>query len=127
MNRGGRRSGGGPGARPAFGHRPRELRGVLSRVLTELGLDEATGVVRIAQSWERAVGPVVAAHCQPVRLRGAVLEARVDSSAWCQQLMLQRPALLEALRRELGEEAPTELRLYVRSGRAGTESGGGGR
>ncbi len=87
---------------------------MLSRVLSELGLDEATGVLRIAACWERAVGPEVAAHCQPVRLRGPVLEAQVDSSVWCQQLMLRRPALLEALRRELGDEAPAEIRLRVR-------------
>lgn len=100
---------------------------MLSRVLSELGLDEARGVLRIAACWEQAVGAEVAAHCQPVRLRGPVLEAEVDSSVWCQQLMLQRPALLEALRSELGEEAPTEIRLVVRGavGGEGARRGGG--
>ena len=53
------------------------------------------------------------AHCRPSALRGAVLEATVDSSVWCQELQLQRREILAALRRELGDAAPSDLRLFV--------------
>lgn len=86
---------------------------IVPRVLSELGLTDTATLVRLAERWERAVGPEIAAHCRPHSLRGRRLEARVDSSVWCQELQLRRPEILEALRRELGDEAPTDLWLRV--------------
>ncbi|UCE86166.1 MAG: DUF721 domain-containing protein [Deltaproteobacteria bacterium] len=94
--------------------RPVALGSVVPRVLTELGLSSAAAVVRLAERWESIVGREVAAHCQPFSLRGKRLEATVDSSVWCQQLKLRQPEILEALRRELGEAAPSELRFRLR-------------
>jgi len=58
-------------------------------------------------------GPEIAAHCRPSLIRDGVLEALVDSSVWCQQLQLRTPEILEALRRVLGDEAPTGLWFHV--------------
>lgn len=92
---------------------PRLVGDVVGAVLDDLGLEGASAVLRIAERWEAVVGPEIARHCQPERLSGGVLEATVDTSVWCQQLQLQRPAILAALRRELGAEAPTDLRLRL--------------
>lgn len=92
---------------------PRRVGDVVGAVLDDLGLEGASAVLRLAERWEAIVGPEIARHCQPERLVGSVLEASVDTSVWCQQLQLRRPELLAALRRELGEEAPTDLRLRV--------------
>lgn len=92
---------------------PRRVGDVVGTVLDDLGLEGASALLRIAERWEAAVGPEIARHCQPERLLGTVLEATVDTSVWCQQLQLQSPAILAALRRELGPEAPTDLRLRV--------------
>jgi predicted nucleic acid-binding Zn ribbon protein len=92
---------------------PLQLGGLVAGVLSDLGLDEASAIVRVAQCWEAAVGPEVAAHCRPSALRGSVLEATVDSSVWCQQLQFQSREILAALRRELGDAAPSDLRLFV--------------
>jgi len=92
---------------------PLQLGGLVAGVLSDLGLDEASAIVRVAQCWEAAVGPEVAAHCRPSALRGSVLEATVDSSVWCQQLQVQSREILAALRRELGDAAPSDLRLFV--------------
>lgn len=89
------------------------LGGLVPRVLTDLGLEASARVVRLADRWEEAVGPEVARHCRPTALRGSVLEARVDSSAWCQALTLKKPEILEALRATFGDEAPTDVRLRV--------------
>ena len=86
---------------------------LVPRVLSDLGLDAPARVVRVAERWEEAVGPEIARHCQPVALRGERLEARVDSSVWCQQLQLRAPEILAALRRTLGEDAPAELWFRV--------------
>jgi len=92
---------------------PRPLDGLVSGVLADLGLDDARGIARIDACWEAAVGAEVARHCRPEALRGATLEASVDSSVWCQELQLQRTQILAGLRRELGDAAPADLRLFV--------------
>jgi predicted nucleic acid-binding Zn ribbon protein len=95
---------------------PEALGDLVPRVLSDLGLDAPAGVLRIADGWEDAVGPEIAAHCRPVSLRGGRLEATVDSSVWCQQLQLQAPQILRALRDAFGDEAPTELWLRTATG-----------
>lgn len=93
--------------------RPEAVGSLVARVLGDLGLGETAAVMKVAGCWEAAVGPEIARHCQPTALRGAVLEATADSSVWCQQLQLQKPEILAGLRRELGAEAPRELRFKV--------------
>ncbi|MEE2677748.1 MAG: DUF721 domain-containing protein [Myxococcota bacterium] len=90
---------------------------LVPRVLDELGIGGSARIVRVVECWKDAVGAEVAEHCRPICFReGDVLEAEVDSSVWCQQLKLQSPKLLEALRQALGEEAPRDLRFRVGSG-----------
>ncbi len=86
---------------------------LLPRVMNDLGLADTARVMQIAARWEEAVGREIAEHCRPTALRGDLLEATVDSSVWCQQLQLQVPQILEGLRRVLGEEAPSDLRMRV--------------
>ena len=93
---------------------PTELGAILPRVLEELGLEGAAAALRVSECWADAVGPEIARHCRPLALRGGVLEAAADSSVWCQQIQLQSPLILEALRERMGDEAPTMLRLRVR-------------
>ena len=99
--------------RPRPKSKPVPIGPLVDRVLDDLGLDAATHLLRIVECWEEAVGETIAAHCEPSALRGSVLEARVDSSVWCQELQLRKPEILAALRRRLGDEAPTEIFLLV--------------
>ena len=92
---------------------PERLGRLVPRVLEDLGFEAAARVVQIAERWEEAVGAEIARHCQPAALRDGTLEATVDSSAWCQQLRLQTPEILGALRRVFGTDAPAALRLRV--------------
>jgi predicted nucleic acid-binding Zn ribbon protein len=96
--------------------RRRQLESVAAlvpRVLRDLGLEESARALRVAEHWEDAVGPEVARHCRPTALRDGVLEATVDSSAWCQALRLRAPEILAALRARLGDDAPRDLWLRV--------------
>ncbi len=86
---------------------------LVPRVMSDLGLTDTARVMKIAARWEEAVGREIADHCRPTALRGGLLEATVDSSVWCQQLQLRAPEILQALRRLLGEDAPSDLRLRV--------------
>jgi predicted nucleic acid-binding Zn ribbon protein len=92
---------------------PEPIGRLIPSLLRDLGMDETARVLRIAERWEEAVGPEQARHCRPEALRGEVLEARVASSVWCQQLQLRSPEILAGLRRVLGEDAPSKLRLRV--------------
>jgi predicted nucleic acid-binding Zn ribbon protein len=92
---------------------PERVGSLVPRVLRDLGLDESARALRIQEGWEGAVGAEVASHCQPVALRNGILEARVDSSAWCQALRLRAPELLDGLARALGDDAPREIRLRL--------------
>ena len=92
---------------------PEPLGRLVPRVLEELGFEGAARIVRISERWEEAVGSEIARHCQPASMRGATLEATVDSSAWCQQLQLQTPEIPESLRRVFGADAPAALRLRL--------------
>lgn len=92
---------------------PERVGPLLPGVLRDLGLGESARALRIHERWVEAVGAEVASHCQPVALRDGVLEARVDSSAWCQTLRLRAPQLLDALARELGDDAPRALWLRL--------------
>jgi hypothetical protein len=92
---------------------PERVASLVPRVLRDLGLDESARALRIQERWAGAVGAEVASHCQPVALRNGILEARVDSSAWCQALRLRAPELLADLARALGDDAPRELWLRL--------------
>jgi predicted nucleic acid-binding Zn ribbon protein len=92
---------------------PQPVGVVLEQVLGDLGLSAVAAAHRVGQKWEEAVGPEIARHCRPVAMRHGVLEAMVDSSVWCQQLQLQRPEILAALRQVLGDDAPEDLRFRV--------------
>jgi predicted nucleic acid-binding Zn ribbon protein len=98
---------------PSRSGRPTALSEVVGRVLGELGLDSVAKAHRAGQVWSSAVGEAVAAHARPVALRGEVLEIAVDSPVWSQQLQLRKPEILAALARELGADAPRELRFQV--------------
>lgn len=97
--------------------RPTALGDVVDLVLGDLGLDSVAKAHRIGQIWPAAVGEQIAAHCRPVGIRGEVLELAVDSPVWSQQLQMRKPEILAALARELGADAPRELRFQVGYGR----------
>ncbi len=88
---------------------PEAIGKLVPQVLRELGFDASARVVRVAERWQEAVGPEVASHSRPTALRADRLEVSVDSSVWCQQLQLRAPELLAALRRVLGDDAPSAL------------------
>lgn len=92
---------------------PAPVARLLARVLDDLGLGSTSRVVRIAERWPEAVGERIAGHSRPLVLRGEELEVGVESSVWAQELQLCAPQLLAGLRRTLGDDAPSKLRLRV--------------
>jgi predicted nucleic acid-binding Zn ribbon protein len=92
---------------------PEGVGNLISSVLEDLGLDETSASVRLLKIWDRALGPKLAPHCRPQGMRRGVVSAEVRDSAWMQRLQLEKPRILAALKSELGDAAPTDLRLRV--------------
>ncbi len=115
MDRGDPKHSGGSGADP--GQRRKRIEGVgavLGDALRAMEIDRAQPAAEAAESWLEAVGAEVARHSRPVGVKAGVLHVEVDSSVWCQQLQLQTPEILTALRGQMEEgRAPTELRFRV--------------
>ncbi len=90
---------------------------LLSRTITKLlnarGWSGQLKEYRVLGIWERCVGPGIAAHAQPLSIRGKRLTVVVDSSAWMQQLSLLRPEIAEKLNRSLGENAVDGITLRL--------------
>lgn len=70
---------------------------VLDSLTEKMGVRDRLETYRVWSVWDEVVGPQTAQHAQPFRLRGGVLEVRVDHPVWMQQLQLLKPRILERL------------------------------
>jgi hypothetical protein len=93
---------------------------ILQQWLSSRGMDTKFSRYRVWQFWEAAVGAQIAARAKPVRLRGSVLEIRVDHPVWMQQLQLLKPRILSKLNELLGEQLIDDL--FLRHGRNDTRT-----
>ncbi len=92
---------------------PERLGGKVHGVLTDLGYDTSTPGLVLARAWPEIVGEEVAAHSEPIDLRGDQLEVRADSSAWSQYLQIHRDEILGRIAERLPQDAPTRMRMRV--------------
>lgn len=65
--------------------------------------------------WRTAMGERLAAAAEPVAERDGTLTVECREAVWVQELDLMQEQLLERLRAELGEIAPSSLRFRLRS------------
>lgn len=75
---------------------------LLENLVQGLGIAGRLQQYQAWQVWDAVVGPQVAAHARPSRIRDGVLEVRVDQAVWMQQLQLLKPKILAALEQRLG-------------------------
>lgn len=76
-----------------------------------------TGLATIQGAWRNAVGERLAAVATPVATRAGILTVECADAVWTQELDLMQAKLLERLRQELGERAPTGLRFRTNADR----------
>jgi predicted nucleic acid-binding Zn ribbon protein len=69
--------------------------------------------------WEELVGPDVASHAKPYRLRAGVLVIEVDQPAWATQLRFLSAQLLERVGDVAGPDGVREVQIRVGAGPAG--------
>ncbi len=76
-----------------------------------------TGLAAVQAAWSGAVGERLAAVATPVSERAGTLTVECADAVWAQELDLMQAQLLERLRDELGERAPTALRFRANADR----------
>jgi len=60
---------------------------------------------RILSSWDKAVGPQIAAQTQPNHIKGRTLFVRVSTSVWMQQLSFLKPDIIKQFNHLAQKEA----------------------
>jgi predicted nucleic acid-binding Zn ribbon protein len=105
---------------------PRPLSDGLDAVVRSLQGVDAPTLRGVFDGWADAVGPVIAAHVNPLKLDGAVLLVEVDEPAWATQMRFLDHDVRERLQAATGAQVERiEVRVAGRrSGRSGARSGG---
>ena len=80
-------------------NRPFAISEVLAQLLEQHGMGQRRRVLELAAAWRDVVGDSLARHCEPLKLRGRVLEVIVEHSVWMQQLQLRKPHIIAAVNR----------------------------
>lgn len=102
----------------------RSLGDSLRRLTDELGLGEVSTAAGVMSCWADAVGPDVAEHARPVKLRDGVLTVEAEDPAWASQLRYLGSDLVDRLNRALGTEDVREVRIVVARSGEGDRRGG---
>lgn len=98
------------GSSPA---RPHPLSDVLARFITDRGWYERLHDSQVHQRWTEIVGPDLAAHVQPIRVRGGVLVVRAESGPWASQLRYLSPWLLQRAQDVLGADRVERVQILT--------------
>ena len=89
------------------------LGALLPKLLEEVGLGPTALALQVIRAWDEALGPEFKSHCRPDGVRNGVIHARVRDSAWMQRVQLEKPRIFARLRAQLGDGAPSQLRLRI--------------
>jgi predicted nucleic acid-binding Zn ribbon protein len=73
-------------------------------------LEPVTPLAAVQRAWPAAVGPAIAAECEPASERAGVVTVVCRSAVWAQELSLMAPDLVVRINAALGAERVTELR-----------------
>lgn len=86
----------------------------LDVVMRHCGAPAGRKIAAVFTGWPEAVGAAVAAHAQPLSLRGTTLVVGVDAPAYATQLRMLTPQLLVRLAEMAGPGAIEAVELRVR-------------
>lgn len=86
---------------------PERLGSILKAVLDRLPVRQRQRLREYAvwPHWDEAVGPTIARHARPVRIRNGLLCVAVDNPVWMQELQF----LKESIRSQLNTRAGTDI------------------
>ena len=96
--------------------RPRRVGDVLRGALRRLPDAQRLADHALWTHWDAVVGPTLARHARPERLRRGVLVVAVDSAEWMQELQFLKHELRERLNARLGRAVVRDLFLALDTG-----------
>jgi predicted nucleic acid-binding Zn ribbon protein len=124
-DRGPRRPTEGNAADPAQRYRPRGYSGpgpdvrdpaklgdVLAKLMKARGWQKPAAEATVFGSWEKVVGPDVAAHSRPIKLEGGELTIEAESTAWATQLRMLAGTILPRIAGVVGHNVVTKLHIH---------------
>lgn len=98
---------------------------LIQRFLDSVGQREGSVYVGLFRSWQSIVGERIAAHAQPVDVRGHSLVVEADHPGWVQMVMIKRARIVQELQRRFPQLDITGLTVRVvdrpGAGRPGTD------
>jgi predicted nucleic acid-binding Zn ribbon protein len=99
------------------GARPVRIGEALRAALARLPIARRIADHALWAEWDAVVGPTLAQHARPERLRHGVLLVAVDSAEWMQELQFLKRELRDRLNARLGRPAVREVFLALTGGR----------
>ena len=88
---------------------PQRLGDVLSKVIDDMGLRKKMDKARIVEAWASVAGPQVNGVTEEAWVKGKRLFVKIRSSAWRQELQMQRGRWKKRLNDELGGDLVSEI------------------
>ncbi len=84
----------------------------VARLARQLGLGDSLGLSAVFGRWDEVVGPVLAAHTRPDRLRDAELMVVVDEASWATEVRFMADTIAAKCNEHAGR--PMVERVVVR-------------
>jgi predicted nucleic acid-binding Zn ribbon protein len=89
--------------------KPEPLSGVLRALIERLPIRERLREYAIWPQWSELVGPTIAQHARPVRIRRGRLCVAVDSAVWMQELQFLKESLRAKINARIGRDAVDDV------------------
>ena len=94
--------------------RARSSNDVLTRVLSNLRMDQRRAEIEILRVWNQVLDPNIVAHAQPAGIRKGTLFVNVDSNVWLSEIVrYRRKEILDRLQHSFGRELIQRISFRV--------------
>ena len=89
------------------------IKSILDDLFRKRKLESKIKSYRVFDVWKDAVGPRIARHSQPKRIRDRILWVVVDNSIWIQQLTFLEGQIKEKLNQMIGSPMVEKIRFQI--------------
>ena len=98
--------------KPVCGKDPEDISVLLQMLLDKTPLGEEMAFEKLSEGLETIVGPLIKPHVQIAKINKNILTLKCDSSAWKQELFLQKKAIIDKCNLLLGKPSIKDI-LFV--------------
>jgi len=94
-----------------MGKEPEKISGSIMDALSKMGIAERLRRQQAVTRWKEAVGEIIGAQTEALKIDGDTLVVKVYQAAWRQQLIFLKDELLAKLENEIGKELIKDIRF----------------